>query len=817
MTPPDAPTLVRPSRVSYNRKTPPSRPHPTRHVPTDSLREHLQASLGGAYGIERELGGGGMSRVFLAEDSTLGRKVVVKVLPPGLAADVSCERFAREIKLVASLQQANIVPLLSAGEIDGLPYYTMPFVEGESLRHRLSSGKPLSIREVVNILRDVARALDYAHERGVIHRDIKPENILLSGQAAVVTDFGIAKAIAASRAHEPDMGLTVEGMVIGTPKYISPEQAVGSPDVDHRADLYAFGCLAYELLTGAPPFTGTHQQVFEAHVNEAPPRVEAVRRNVPPSLARLIARCLSKNPADRPQTARAILRSLDEPRAASNRTATLLGAAFTLLIVAVVAAVAFRGQPSGGADEARPRTLAVMPFTNIGGDSTQEYFADGIATDLTTALGKVPGLRVASRSLSFAFKGKTIDARAVGKQLGVDALLEASVQRVGGRLRITSQLTRTSDGLSIWSNTYERDAKDVFGVQSSITKSIVDELWPQLSGRPQAGKENVAGTTDFEAYNTYLRGVYLLEHRGPGVASSIDHFKQAIARDSTFARAYGMLSQALELLPYFTPTRADAVEREAVAAAHTALRLDSTVVDAHIGLALALDHEFRWEEAERAYQAAIRFDSTNSTAHVQYGRHLMNRGLIPQALAEQRKAVATDPLSGTALSHLAHLLTLSGKHDSSMVVARRAREVDPGLILSRTMNARDALWAGDSALARSLAAGVEGPAPWRGQAAFALGRLGDTTAARATLRELDRLPRNTWMIHTGTMYTALGLGDTTRALAELEAAFHAREIVPKWETFADRMFDSVRRSARFEAVVRAFNLDPAAFAPISAR
>jgi TolB-like protein/tRNA A-37 threonylcarbamoyl transferase component Bud32/tetratricopeptide (TPR) repeat protein len=787
-------------------------------VSTNDLREHLQQTLGSSYCFERELGGGGMSRVFLAEDRVLGRDVVVKVLSPAIAADLSAERFSREIKMAARLQQANIVPVLSTGEADGLPYYTMPFVEGQSLRHRLATKRPLTIHEVVNILRDVARALDYAHGRGVIHRDIKPENVLLSGEAAVVTDFGIAKAIADSRAHSAhemhDMHdrLTTEGTVVGTPTYIAPEQAVGDPNTDHRADIYAFGCLAYELLAGRPPFTGTPQHVFAAHVNDAPAALESIRRDVPPSLAALVMKCLAKDPRHRPQSARDVLRALDEPLGAILRSRPIRTTALAVFVLAATAGIVAHVRSVNKPNDGTPRTLAVMPFANIGGDSTQDYFADGMATDLTNALGRVGGLRVASRSLAFGFKGKPIDVRQAGRELGVDAILEGTVQRVGPRVRVTAQLTRAGDGISIWNNTYERDAKDIFRVQDAITKSIVDELRPALGEHQSTSDGNVAGTTDFEAYNAYLRGVFLLEHRGPGVASSVGYFKQAITLDSSFARAYGMLSNALELLPYFTPTPAASIERDAMNAARTALRLDSTVVDAHIGLALALDHEFKWDEAEREYLAATRLDSLNSTAHLQYGRHLMNRGRTFEALTEFKRAAKTDPLSGTALAHVAHMLSLSGKLDSSMVVYRRAREVDPGLILGRTMGARDAIAAGDTALARSLAAGVEGSPPWRGQAAYALAKLGDVAPARAALRQLDTLPRSTWMVHTGTMYVALGLGDTTRALAQLDSALRAGEIVPKWETFTDRMFDGIRKSARFAAAVRGFNLDVAFFA-----
>ena len=277
-----------------------------------ALRAQLQASLGAAYSLEREISGGGMSRVFVAVEHALGRKVVIKVLAPELAEGISEERFAREIKLAASLQQANIVPLLAAGSAAGYPYYTMPLVDGRSLHERLARDGALPILEGVSILRDVARALAYAHERGVVHRDIKPGNVLLSGGTAVVTDFGIAKALGVARKPGANATLTQAGMGIGTPAYMAPEQAAGDPDVDHRADLYSFGCMAYEVFTGQPPFPGQEpHRVIAAHFRDAARPVTEVRADVPAGVAGMIALCLEKDPARRPQSAAELLVALD--------------------------------------------------------------------------------------------------------------------------------------------------------------------------------------------------------------------------------------------------------------------------------------------------------------------------------------------------------------------------------------------------------------------------------------------------------------------------------------------------------------------------
>lgn len=278
------------------------------------LFEQLQASLGTAYRLERELGGGGMSRVFLAQETALGRPVVVKVLLPELAAGVSVDRFRREIQLAAQLQHPHIVPLLSAGEFDGLPYFTMPFISGESLRVKLARTGELPVNEAVRILRDVVSALVYAHQNGVMHRDVKPDNVLITGGVAVVTDFGVATAISVStHSSAPTItGLTSLGMALGTPNYMAPEQASGDPQIDHRADIYALGVMAYEMVAGRTPFAGrSTQAVLAAHVIETPEPVERLRPSVPAPLAVLVMQCLAKRPADRPQSASDILQVLD--------------------------------------------------------------------------------------------------------------------------------------------------------------------------------------------------------------------------------------------------------------------------------------------------------------------------------------------------------------------------------------------------------------------------------------------------------------------------------------------------------------------------
>ncbi len=336
------------------------------------LREQLQETLGSAYTLERELGGGGMSRVFVARDEALRRNVVVKVLPPELIAGVNVERFNREIELAAGLQHPHIVPVLAAGQMDGVPYYTMPFVDGESLRQRLARSGGLPITEVIGYLRDVAKALAYAHDRGVVHRDIKPDNVLVSGGSATVTDFGIAKALSASRTVAPGGTLTQIGTSIGTPAYMSPEQAAGDPSTDHRTDIYSFGCLAYELLTGRPPFVAkSPQRLLAAQMSETPPPVREFRPDVPAALDDLVNRCLAKDADDRPQHAGDLVRVLETvtsggtpamppillgSRGMLKKALAVYAAAFLIVAIVARAAIVAIGLP----DWVFPGALVIM-------------------------------------------------------------------------------------------------------------------------------------------------------------------------------------------------------------------------------------------------------------------------------------------------------------------------------------------------------------------------------------------------------------------------------------------------------------------------
>ena len=466
------------------------------------ISERLLAALGSSYTIERELTGGEMARVFVAEDSDLGRKVVIKILPPDLAASVSAERFRREILTVARLQHPHIVPVLKAGDLDGLPYFVMPYVDGESLDIRLRRSRTVSVREALGILKDVARALAFAHERGVVHRDIKPGNVLLAAGSATVTDFGVAKALStARRSGETGAGLTHTGMSLGTILYMAPEQAASDPEIDGRADIYSLGITAYEMLSGAAPFARLNpREMLTARLTLPPPPLASVRRDVPAGLERLIARCLAIDPADRPQTAAELVDALEDPDVISgsfaaippriargSRRARAVAIAALALVgaIAVSAGIYTRTNPNTAAAStaAAPQLelIAVMPFVNLGPDSTNAHLATGMTNAVAGKLMKTRGLRVLApgRPRSVKRMGDT----AGSNKVEADLVLEGTVERVGNRLRVTARLSSTEDDVMQWADVFDRDLKDIFAVEDEIADAIVASVSPMAAAR----------------------------------------------------------------------------------------------------------------------------------------------------------------------------------------------------------------------------------------------------------------------------------------------------------------------------------------------
>ena len=414
-----------------------------------SLQNRLQAALPERYNIERELGHGGMANVYLAKDLKHPRSVALKVLKPELASSLGTDRFLREIEIAAGLTHPHILPLYDSGEAGGLLYYVMPHV-GESLRDRLIRERQIPLEDALRITGEVAGALDYAHSRDVVHRDIKPENILFQAGHAVVSDFGIARAITVAAEGR----MTGTGIAVGTPGYMSPEQAEGIDELDGRSDLYSLGCVLYEMLAGDPPFTGwSAQAILARQLVDPVPRLRTVRDTVPEWLEQAVLRLLAKAPADRFATVAEFVAGLTEP---------------STITVAEPA-------PFVQTTPAPEHSIAVLPFVNLSADPENGYFCDGMTEEILNALSAVPSLHVASRTSAFTFKGATEDIRTIGEKLRVRAVLEGSVRRADVKLRVTAQLINVADGFHLWSQTYDREMKDVFAIQDEIGRASCRE------------------------------------------------------------------------------------------------------------------------------------------------------------------------------------------------------------------------------------------------------------------------------------------------------------------------------------------------------
>jgi serine/threonine-protein kinase len=784
------------------------------------LRDRIQAALGGSYTLERELGGGGMSRVFLAEETALGRHVVIKVVAQELAEGLSAERFSREMKLAARLQQANIVPVLSAGVADGVPYYTMPFVKGESLRARIASGPPLSLAESVGVLRDVARALAYAHSEGIVHRDIKPENVLLSHGTAVVTDFGIAKALTASRTQDgaASATLTQAGGSIGTPKYMAPEQAVGEA-VDHRADLYAWGVLAYELLTGAHPFARhvTPQQLIAAHIAETPAPPAGSSTAVPPALAALAMHCLEKDPARRPASAGEVLTALETvstptgsrpipaiPASRRRRKEALVAGG---VMVAAIAIAAWALRPGGGAQAPGPaaeQSLAVLPLANLSGDPADDYFGIGLAEEITRALAK-NGVRVIGRVSAGALQAKGLDERAIARELGVGSLLTGTVQRSESQIRINVTLVSASDGAVRWTERYDRPIANVFAVQDEIARTVSETLLGSLGRRPAASDR--VETTDPEAHSLYLQGMVLFNRRGArGLQQAIGLFERAATRDPKYARPQAALSMALAVLPAYVRGDATPVLTRAVAAAERAIGMDSTIPESYTGLGYAYSILGDLGRADASFRRALALDSTVATTWGWYGLLANRLGEYAIAHDRVRRAQALEPASLIAKLWAGQVFEIERRYQAADSVANETLARDSTFILAWAWkaNALFGLRRFEEAVAllERQAAMVSADDPERdnGLLAYAYAQAGRTRDARAVL-DAVRARTGEGLPATGAFAATLEeLGDHVAAVALLTEAIAQHDV---WVVQFPRSlrYDKLRRDPRAAAML----------------
>ncbi|UCG88558.1 MAG: protein kinase [Gemmatimonadota bacterium] len=622
------------------------------------LLESLKRALSDRYRIERELGSGGMATVYLARDLKHERQVAVKVLRPELAAALGSERFLREIKITANLNHPHILPLLDSGDAGGFLFYVMPYVEGESLRDRLKTEKQLPIDDALEIASEVADALGSAHRRKVIHRDIKPENILFEEGHAVVADFGIARAITAAGETQ----ITETGIALGTPAYLSPEQAAGERELDARSDIYSLGCVLYEMLAGQPPFTGpTVESLVHQHLTAEPPPVTRMRPTLPDAISRVLAKSLAKVPADRYRSAGEMRQALSAER------------------------VSLSARELAG-EAARPRSavvprIVVLPFENLGA-AEDEYFADGITDEITSRLARLSGLGVIARSSAMRYKGKERTIAQIGEELDVKYVLDGTVRwdKSGpgaSRVRVSPQLIRVADGANVWAEPYQAALAGIFEIQSAVAERVADALDVALH-EPERRALAAKPTESFEAYDLYLLGRHHLRMRTPeGFERAIDCFNRAIARDASFAEAYAGLAETYASLPSFTQARASEVLPQAKTAALRALDLDSTLAEARAASGfVAYVFEWNWAAAETQLREAITLNPSYATARLYYTFLLITLGRLAEARDELERAQHYAPLSDPF--DVGFGFRLLREPDRAVAKFRQSLELDPG-------------------------------------------------------------------------------------------------------------------------------------------
>jgi serine/threonine protein kinase/Tfp pilus assembly protein PilF len=609
------------------------------------VEARVRAAVSDRYQIEREIGRGGMATVYLAQDLKHHRPVALKVLHPHLAVNLGPERFLREIQIAARLQHPHIVPLYDSGQAGDLLYYVMPYVEGESLRQRLEHEPQLRLEDALQITRAIASALDYAHRHQVVHRDIKPENVMLHDGEAMVTDFGIAKAVTAAAADT----LTQTGSTVGTPAYMSPEQAAGEAELDGRSDIYSLGCLLYEMLGGRPPFIGPTVQSIIAQCFTTPvPSLRAVREAIPDVVDQAVLKALAKTPAERYATAAQFSQAL-----VPGTTTTPPGAA-----------------PAGPA----LKSIAVLPFADMSPQRDQEYFCEGMAEELINALMKVGQLNIASRTSAFAFKGKNEDIGEIGRKLKVGTVLEGSVRKAGNRLRITAQLINVADGYHLWSERYDRDMEDVFAIQEEIAGNIVKALRVVLSEDEKRAIEK-APTANVQAYECYLRGrQFFHQWRRKGVEYARRMFERAIEIDPNYALAYAGIADCCSFIYTYWDASAAHLE-QADTASRKALELDPLSAEAHTSRGLAMAFAERYEEADQAFATAIRLNPKLFEAYYFQARAWYQQGKLVQAAGAFEQACRVRPDDYQAASFLSQTYEGLGRKADAAATHQRALQL----------------------------------------------------------------------------------------------------------------------------------------------
>jgi len=792
----------------------------------------------GPYEIRSPLGTGGMGEVYRARDERLKRDVAIKVLPQSLAADPDAlARFEREAMAVAALSHPNILAIHDFGTHAGTAYAVMELLEGETLGAKLAAA-PMAQRQAVDFALQVARGLSAAHEKGIVHRDLKPENLFVTKDGHLkILDFGLAvrrpldaagrESTAASdqskarneltAAPTVERALTEPGTVMGTMGYMSPEQVRGLP-VDHRSDIFSFGAILYEMLSGRKAFSrDTASDTMAAIMRDDPPELTQSGRDISPALDHVVKHCLEKDRDNRFQSARDIAFALGEASSGSaaaparlsaqpsrsNASRPLLWAAGVVALVTLAAAVLWLRPRAGAID-----SLAVLPFVNAGGDPNSEYLSDGITESLINSVSQIPGIKVVSRASAFHYKGKDVDARTVGRELGVRAVLTGRIVERGDALSIRAELVDARDDTHVWGEEYNRRLSDILAVQEEIARDISGKLRQRLTGEEKKQLTR-RYTENAEAYGLYLRGRYHWNKRTAGdIQKGIGYFQQAIEKDPTYALAYAGLAESYAILYNYTGLPSSETFPKAKAAAVKALELDDTLPQAHA--TLALTHEkFDWDfsAAEKEFRRAIELDPSYPTAHHWYGLFLSEIGRHEEAIAQSERAYELDPLSPIISNARAAVSYNARQYDRAIDAARKTIELDKNLNISwvslgLSLEQKEMYPESIAALEEAVRLSER----WI-QAVAALAHADAVSNRRVEAMPLvEELKRRSERGQDALVNIALvyaGLGQNDEAMAWLDEAYRGRSAwLLQLSLKVDPRWDPLRSDARFQDLLR---------------
>ena len=747
----------------------------------------LNAALDGRYKIQRLLGEGSMANVYLAMDLKHDREVAFKVLKPEVSSTLGPDRFLLEIKTTAQLNHPNILPLIDSGSADGFLYYVMPYVAGESLRERLTNERQLPVDDAKRIVEQVASALDFAHGRGVIHRDIKPANILLHEGVAMVADFGIAFAVSAAGGDR----MTEIGLSLGTPHYMSPEQAVGDEDFDGRADQYSLACVLYEMLAGDPPFTGRNTRaLLTSHIMDPVPALSTVRAGVDSATTKAISKALAKTPAERFATPMAFVQALRETESSQ-----------------------------GGAT-----SIAVLPLANLSGDPQQEYFSDGMTEALITDLAKIGALKVISRTSVMRFKGSNTPLPDIARELGVNTILEGSVLTAGDEVRITVQLIDASTDTHLWAESYNRQLTSILSLQGEVARTVAEQVKVKLTPQEEARLTNRMAVTP-AAHQAYLEGRFLWNQRGPNLERSIPFFEEAVSHDPDYAPAYAGLADAYALIGFYGMQPLDAVMDKARQAATTALELAPNLAEAHASLGyIHLVYDWDWDKSGRELRRAIELNPSYAPARIWHAVWLLHVRGPEDAVSELHRGLEYDPLSVSIRFHMAFFLSMLDRFEDMEASARDALELVPGYSLARgllglALHAQSRTEEGIRELEQ--AAAESGREQWVvGMLGTVYADIGEPEKARAIAAELEARAETEFVspIHVAVLHAAAR--DIEPALTWLYRAYDERAPLItsiRLSCYPGRALSTLSDEPRFQELMQRLDAQIPSLAPTGER